>query len=126
MSRYYSNSQVNVYEPTQQLAVNITPAAIVYLKKQLQKQNAVGMYFGTKKSGCTGYAYVVDYVNSTDKLQDIDVISFDDLTIYIDKKSLPLIYGITIDCVRDGLNTVLRFINPNEKASCGCGESFTT
>jgi iron-sulfur cluster assembly protein len=91
----------------------------------LAQKGALGMRLGVKESGCSGFAYVVDYVYQAIPNDDC-IISVDaELTIYIDKQSLPYLRGIQIDCVRNGLNTALKFINPNEKGSCGCGESFT-
>jgi iron-sulfur cluster assembly protein len=45
--------------------------------------------------------------------------------VFVDPKSLVYVDGIEMDWVRNGLNEGFDFINPNEKARCGCGESFT-
>jgi len=44
--------------------------------------------------------------------------------VIVDKKSLPIVDGITVDYVRQGLNEGFEFVNPNERDRCGCGESF--
>lgn len=115
---------VQTYDPTTQV-VSLTPAAITYVKKELQKQGALGMRLGVKKSGCSGFSYVVDYVLQAAQNDDLVVTIADELAVYVDRQSLPYIQGVQIDCVRNGLNTTLKFTNPNEKGSCGCGESFT-
>lgn len=116
------NDAVKIYEP--KLPVTITPAAITHIKSKVQKHQAIGMRIATKKAGCSGFKYVVDYVH-TPNAQDQSFLIDPDLTIYIDPESLPIIYGTEIDYVREGINGVLKFKNPNEKGSCGCGESFS-
>lgn len=122
----FMNVQVDIYDPATTQPITLTTAATTYLKKELQRQQAIGMRFGVKKSGCSGFAYVVDYVMQPVVNDAVVVINIDqDLMIYVDKQSLPYVQGVQIDCVRNGLNTILQFTNPNEKGSCGCGESFT-
>jgi iron-sulfur cluster assembly protein len=47
------------------------------------------------------------------------------VTLIVDAKSLPYLAGTELDFVREGLNEGFKFQNPNSKAECGCGESFT-
>lgn len=118
------NNTVSVYDPADKAAVNITHDAIIHIKKEIKKHQAMGLRIGVKKAGCSGFKYVVDYVhekNKTDRIFSIDA----ELTVYIDTESLPKLYGIQIDYLREGLNGKLVFKNPNETASCGCGESFS-
>jgi iron-sulfur cluster assembly accessory protein len=103
---------VSIYDPEKNSAVSVTPAAIAHIKKELQKNNAIGFRFGIKKAGCSGFKYVVDLVfekNSGDHLIEIEK----DLMIYIDNESFPVLQGITVDYVREGLNGKLKFLNPN-------------
>ena len=78
---------------------------------------------GVKSTGCSGYAYVVNYA---DELAKDDVV-FDaqGVKIIVDKNSLSYIDGTEVDFVKQGLNEAFRFRNPNVKGECGCGESFT-
>lgn len=121
------NDTVAIYDPAEVVGsmVTLTSAAITYVKKELQKQGALGMRLSVKQSGCSGFSYVVDYVLVEAPQGDEVLVVDDGLTIYVDRTSLPFLRGIQIDCVRSGLNTTLKFSNPNEKGSCGCGESFT-
>jgi Fe-S cluster assembly protein SufA/iron-sulfur cluster assembly protein len=48
-----------------------------------------------------------------------------DLTLHVSKDAIALLRGTEIDCVKEGLNSVLKFRNPNAEAECGCGESFS-
>ncbi len=119
---------VQIYDPNASKPTNngvtMTASAIAYVKKQIEKHQAIGLRVGTKKAGCSGFKYVVDYVfskNADDHIFQIEP----ELAVYIDTESLPALQGIQLDYVREGLNGSLKFINPNETGSCGCGESFS-
>jgi iron-sulfur cluster assembly protein len=107
------------------VSVVLTPAAIDRVRHMLSKRgHGVGLYLATKVSGCTGFAYVVDYADEI-KNDDI-VVSFDDVKVVIPLKSLPQLSGMTLDYAKNGLlNEGFEFNNPNVKDMCGCGESFS-
>lgn len=88
-----------------------------------QRQHGIGVRLGIKTTGCSGLAYRLEYV---DQLESGDIEqAFAGFLIVVDPKSMPYIKGTTIDYVKKGLNEGFEFSNPNEKAKCGCGESFT-
>lgn len=103
--------------------LRVTPAAVRHFRQTLAAGAAVGIRLRVKESGCTGYMYVVDLA---DAVQDTDLPLqlADDVVLLVDKPSLPILQGTTVDYVREGLNSVLRFENPNAQDHCGCGESF--
>lgn len=105
-------------------AITLSAAACQHVQQWLNKQgHGVGFRIGIKTTGCSGLAYVVELVdtpNPSDKLFE----QADGLKVYIDEKSWPFIKGIYVDYVRKGLNSEFTFTNPNQKSSCGCGESF--
>ena len=102
--------------------ISVTDAAAKKIKSNLEKRGGIGIRIGVRTTGCSGLAYVLEYV---DALQPGDVAMADNHTnIVVDKKSLPIVDGITVDYVRQGLNEGFEFTNPNEKDRCGCGESF--
>ena len=107
------------------VVVSVSNAALMHIKKQLAKQvNACYLQLGVKKSGCSGFKYVIDFTNEVETdaiVQRIDT----DLSIIINKQSLPYLSGIHLDLLKEGLNEKLQFINPNGKDVCGCGESFS-
>ena len=84
----------------------------------------VGVRLGVKTTGCSGMAYVIEFVDDINEGED-EVFESNGVTIVVDKKSLVYIDGTEMDFVKEGLNEGFKFNNPNEKDACGCGESFT-
>ncbi len=84
---------------------------------------AAGVRFGVKRTGCSGFSYVVDL--AIESKPDDSAIEVDGVRLLIDPKSLPLVDGTVIDYQRQGLNANFVFHNPNATGACGCGESFT-
>jgi iron-sulfur cluster assembly protein len=94
-------------------------------RKAVQKLSLKGreaLYLGMVSSGCAGYSYILHY-SSGANLRTHTKLSLGDLTIYIDNKSIPLLKGMTLDYVYEGLNEGFKFINPNLPTECGCGQS---
>jgi iron-sulfur cluster assembly protein len=88
-----------------------------------RRGRGVGLRLSVKKTGCSGFAYVVNYA---DDIAADDVV-FEDhgVKVIVDRDSLGFIDGTEVDFVKQGLNEAFRFRNPNVKGECGCGESFT-
>lgn len=107
------------------MAVTLAPAALQRVKGFLaETPAAVGLRFGVKRTGCSGWGYVVDLASETG---DADtVFEHDGVRILVDADSLPLVDGTEIDFLKQGLGEQFVFRNPNVKGECGCGESFTT
>lgn len=103
--------------------VSLTETAAKKIKLQLERRGkGLGIRIGVKTTGCSGLAYVLEYV---DQIFDGDrIFESNEIHIYVDGKSLAYLNGIEIDWVRNGLNEGFEFRNPNEKDRCGCGESF--
>ncbi|MCA0395505.1 MAG: iron-sulfur cluster assembly accessory protein [Proteobacteria bacterium] len=107
------------------MAIHLTPAAFDRVRQFLAGDAAaLGLRFGVKRTGCSGWGYEVELARDA---RDGDTIGEQDgVRIYVDATSLPMVDGTTIDFVRKGLNHEFVFENPNAAAACGCGESFTT
>jgi iron-sulfur cluster assembly protein len=106
------------------MTISLTQSAATRVKSFLEKRGSgVGLRIGVRKSGCSGWAYTIDYA---DTVQADDVV-FDreGVKVIVDNESLELIDGTEVDFVKDGLNEAFKFRNPNVKGECGCGESFT-
>lgn len=103
--------------------ITVTENAAKKIQQQLQKRgHGVGIRLGVKTTGCSGLAYVMEYVDQPQP-QDQEV-ECANCRIFIDPKSCPYLEGMTVDYVRQGLNEGFEFNNPNERDRCGCGESF--
>jgi iron-sulfur cluster assembly protein len=103
--------------------ISLSEAASNKIKKQIAKRGkGIGIKVGVKTTGCSGLAYVLEFVDTINQY-DTCVESLD-CKIFIDPKACPYIQGMTIDYVRKGLNEGFEFLNPNERDRCGCGESF--
>ncbi|MBE2893718.1 iron-sulfur cluster assembly protein IscA [Spirabiliibacterium falconis] len=83
----------------------------------------IGLRLGVKTSGCSGLAYVLEFVDELN--EDDEVFEQYGVNIIIDRKSLVYLDGTELDFVKEGLNEGFKFHNPNVKDECGCGESFT-
>lgn len=104
--------------------IQLTPAARERMQRYLASQpGAVGVRFGVRKTGCSGYAYEVDLADHIDAADE--VIERDGIKLIVDEKSRPLLDGTEIDFGRHGLNSMFTFRNPNVTGECGCGESFS-
>ena len=102
----------------------MTPAAADRVRSFLANRGkGLGLRVGVKTTGCSGLAYVLEFV---DDLNDDDqVFEYNDLKLIVDGKSLVYIDGTQLDFVKEGLNEGFQFNNPNVNGECGCGESFT-
>lgn len=103
--------------------ITMTQAAAKKVAKTLEKRgHGVGIRVGVKTTGCSGLAYILEYVDKPNE-NDLSFVS-NDVTIFVDPKSLVYVKGLEMDWVRQGLNEGFDFRNPNERDRCGCGESF--
>jgi iron-sulfur cluster assembly protein len=106
------------------MAIQLTESAARRIQDQLDKRGrGLGLRVGVKASGCSGYSYVIDYADEI-KPED-EVFEAHGARLVVDAKSLPILEGTTLDFQREGLNQMFRFLNPNAKDACGCGESFS-
>lgn len=105
------------------MAISLTESAASRVREYMDRRGGgIGLRLGVKKTGCSGFAYVINYADAVEK----DDVVFEDrsVKIVVDSKSLPLIDGTEVDFVRQGLSEAFKFRNPNVKGECGCGESF--
>jgi iron-sulfur cluster assembly protein len=107
-----------------QIAVSL--AAAEQVKLQLQKRGTPESYLrlGVKSGGCSGFTYIIQFEDDAPKERDL-VFQEHDIKIVVDKKSLAYLNGCTFDWEKTLLQQGFKFINPNQKSSCGCGHSFT-
>ena len=106
------------------MSISLTESAASRIGKQLQQRGkGLGLRIGVKKSGCSGYAYTMDYADEIGA--DEQVFDSHGAKLVIKSEHLPMLDGLTLDFQKQGLNESFKFLNPNVKGECGCGESFT-
>lgn len=106
------------------MAITLTDSAATRVRSYLEKRGGgIGLRLGIKKTGCSGFAWVIDYADSVTP----DDVVFEDsgVKVVVDPASLELIDGTEVDFVKDGLNEAFKFRNPQSTGECGCGESFS-
>ena len=106
------------------MSVHLTEDAATQVRRQLDKRGSgLGLRLGVQKSGCSGFAYVIDFA---DQLEEGDQV-FDDfgVKLVVNKEHMDILDGVRVDYKVEGLNATFSFDNPNVKDSCGCGESFS-
>ncbi|UYZ82613.1 iron-sulfur cluster assembly protein IscA [Entomomonas sp. E2T0] len=105
------------------MAITMTPAAAKHIESALANRGkGIGIRLGVRTTGCSGMAYVLEFVDDTDQ-NDVVFDNFG-VKVVVDPKSLIYIDGTELDFVREGLNEGFKFNNPNVRGECGCGESF--
>lgn len=105
------------------MSIVLTETAAKRIQSQLAKRGkGYGLRIGVKKSGCSGYAYVLDYADAPSEADE--VFDAHGAKVVVAREHLSFLDGLTLDFQREGLNESFKFINPNVKAQCGCGESF--
>ncbi len=106
------------------MAIHLSDVAATRVRNFLDNRgHGLGLRLGVKTTGCSGLAYVMEYV---DELQDGDeVFESKGVKVVVDKKSLMFLDGTEVDFAQVGLNEGFQFKNPNAQDTCGCGESFT-
>lgn len=106
------------------MSISLTEVAADRVRTFLQNRGkGIGLRIGIKTTGCSGMAYVLEFV---DELQEDDkVFESQGVKLIVDPKSLVYLDGTEVDFGKEGLNEGFKFTNPNAKDECGCGESFT-
>lgn len=105
------------------MAITMSESAAQRVQTFLQNRGkGIGLRLGVKTSGCSGMAYVLEFVDSLD--DDDTVFEDKGVKVIVDSKSLIYLDGTELDFVKEGLNEGFKFNNPNVSSECGCGESF--
>ena len=106
------------------MAITVTEAAATHVASQITSRGkGLGIRLGVKTSGCSGMAYVLEFVDV--EAPEDQLFEAHGVKIYVDPKSFTYLDGTELDFVKEGLNEGLQFRNPNVAGECGCGESFT-
>ena len=105
--------------------ISISDEAATQIKKILStsKQDVNGIVVGVDKTGCSGYAYKIDYANKDNTINH-ELVESKGVKVFIEPTATMFLIGSEMDYTKDKLASRFVFNNPNEKSSCGCGESF--
>jgi len=114
---------VGTFDPSLE-AVTMTEAALKHFARALEGAEGKMVRLSTRESGCTGYAYVLDLVDDSFP-DDIVLYPNEPVRLAVAPDALKILRGTEIDYVAEGVNSVVKFNNPNVVAECGCGESFS-
>lgn len=105
--------------------ITLTASAAEKIKSHLERRGrGLGIRIGVKTTGCSGLAYVLEFVDIEPLTKDQFVYEDHGVKIWVDGRSVPYVNGVTMDWQKKGLNEGFEFMNPNSKGECGCGESF--
>lgn len=103
--------------------ISVTEKAADHIKFQLQQRGkGIGIRLGVKTTGCSGLAYVIEFADNEN--DDDNVFEDKGIKLIINPKSYVYLKGTQVDFAKEGINEGFKFINPNVKDTCGCGESF--
>lgn len=106
------------------MAITLTESAADHVKKYLENRGkGIGIRVGVRTSGCSGLAYVLEFVDESNG--EDEIFSSFGVNVIVDPKSVVYLDGTEMDYVKEGLNEGFEFNNPNKNGECGCGESFT-
>jgi iron-sulfur cluster assembly protein len=105
--------------------ISLTPAAVDRVRHILasQAEPPPGLRLGVRSTGCSGFSYQLDFAREIEP--DAEVVDVGGVRVVIDPKALMFVLGTEVDFVEDRMGAQFVFRNPNEKARCGCGESFS-
>ena len=106
--------------------LTVTKQASTQLKKIIDSgpSDAIGVIVGIDKTGCNGYSYKLDFAKAKE-VENLEYIQKNEVKVFIDPKATMFLLGSEMDYSTDKLSSRFVFKNPNEKSTCGCGESFS-
>jgi iron-sulfur cluster assembly protein len=104
--------------------ISFTDTARNKIQKLVTTKNYAGIRLGVKTTGCSGLAYVLEYVREYTDEQYVINYAQPEFVVLVNQKDNVYLQNMTVDYVRQGLNEGFEFSNPNERDRCGCGSSF--
>jgi len=109
----------------QEQVIQLTPNAVKEVKGMIARKNLgnAALRVGVQGGGCSGLSY---NLNFDTEVQPHDTsFEVDGLRVIVDEKSALYLAGTTLDFSTELVGGGFKFLNPNAKRSCGCGESFS-
>lgn len=125
-----SSPPPSVAPESKKLGIAIAQGAVDAIATQIKKRGVTGtaLRVGIRGGGCSGFSYVIEFhdgePHARDVVYDLVATSGEPVRVLVDKKSLLYLSGATLEWEKTLMRQGFKFVNPNEKASCGCGTSF--
>ena len=104
--------------------ITLTDTARNKIQKLVTAKGYAGIRLGVKTTGCSGLAYVLEYVKEYTPEVGVTNYAQNGFVVLVGAKDDVYLNGTQVDYVRQGLNEGFEFSNPNERDRCGCGSSF--
>ncbi len=106
------------------MSITVTEDAAKQIEKQLQARGSgIGLTLGVKKSGCSGFSYVLGYAD--EQTENETVFEQFGIKVLVKKEDLDKLEGVELDYAKEGINAAFKFRNPTATGECGCGKSFS-
>ena len=115
---------VPLWRTIEKSMITFTDAAQAKITRLIADKGYAGIRIGVKTTGCSGLAYVLEYVAKYETESNVINYAQDTFCVLVDRRHEVYLSGMTVDYVRQGLKEGFEFTNPNERDRCGCGESF--
>ena len=116
---------------SKELSISVAPKAVEAIRKQMQKRGTMdaALRLGIRGGGCSGFSYVIEFHDGVprarDRVFDYKAEDGTPVRVVVDPKSLIYLNGTVLDWEQTLMSQGFKFVNPQEKTSCGCGHSFT-
>jgi iron-sulfur cluster assembly protein len=108
------------------MAVAVTEKAVAEIKKAAVSRPVPpkGLRVGIRGGGCTGFTYLFEWADADPRPED-KILTFEDgaVRVFVDPKSYLFLDGSTLDFATTLMARGFKWVNPNAKGTCGCGES---
>jgi iron-sulfur cluster insertion protein len=104
--------------------ITLTESARRYLLNQCVEANKPAVKLQVNGGGCAGFSYEYKFEEALGPL-DVEIPLDEGHAFVLDGVSVIYVAGTTLDYVSELGGSSLKLVNPNEKASCGCGKSFS-
>lgn len=101
--------------------IYLTESAIKHFKPFISTRGVIGIKFGVTDAGCSGHSYTIEAITD---YNPTDYVVEGEVNVYVAEEQMRYLFGTEIDYVKDGINWVLKYNNPNAESECGCGETF--
>ena len=105
--------------------ISLSPLAAEKVKELLEQRGTPehGLRVGVRGGGCSGNSYFMEFCEG--EVEGDEVVVSEGIKLVVDSKSSQLLSGTQIDFVSGLMGSGFKFINPNVRHSCACGESFS-